>query len=53
MLCWLRRGRDGRYLVVAMNFAPAPLNGYCTRWRLDEPAGHTLPPLAAVVLRLA
>jgi 1,4-alpha-glucan branching enzyme len=28
VLCWLRWGRDGSYVVVVMNFTPAPLSGY-------------------------
>ncbi|KAB2926180.1 MAG: 1,4-alpha-glucan branching protein GlgB [Dechloromonas sp.] len=28
VLCWLRRGRDGSFVVIAMNFTPAPLTGY-------------------------
>ncbi|MDR2838609.1 MAG: 1,4-alpha-glucan branching protein GlgB [Azonexus sp.] len=28
VLCWLRRARDGRYVVIVLNFTPQPRYGY-------------------------
>jgi 1,4-alpha-glucan branching enzyme len=37
VLCWLRRGREGSFVVVALNFTPTPQTGY----RIGVPrAGH-------------
>jgi len=89
VLCWLRWGRDGSFVVVALNFTPVPQSAYrigvpragryveifnsdsayydgsnlgnagaieadAGEW-MNRPANLviTLPPLAAVVLRLA
>lgn len=28
VLCWLRRARDGRFVIAALNFTPVPRHGY-------------------------
>jgi 1,4-alpha-glucan branching enzyme len=38
VLAWLRWGRDGSFVIVAVNFTPVPQTGY----RLGVPAGRAL-----------